>query len=155
LDRTVELPPAVVALGFRLKDAIGGLPAILWQSGTPQCFRLGTDERVAAEPLQLRPASAVEQLVIGPVSRCEKGKSRHLISFHGLHRDGAVPEVGGRDSGGAPPTRIGVLHNRHGTTLPRSCSSTSMYLRHRGLGHCTAKTAGTPAALDTIGSPEL
>src|SRR3954451_23276899 len=41
---------------------------------------------------------------------------------------------------GAPPTRMGVLHSRQVTTLPRSWSSTSMNLRHFGLGHCTANT---------------
>src|SRR5438477_7686969 len=45
-----------------------------------------------------------------------------------------------RGGGGAPPTRMGVLHSRQATTLLRSCSSTSMYLRHFGLGHWTAKT---------------
>src|SRR2546421_11702686 len=48
-----------------------------------------------------------------------------------------VPLGGGA---GAPPRRMGVLHSRHGTTLLRSCSSTSMYLRQRGLGHWTANT---------------
>ena len=47
--------------------------------------------------------------------------------------------------GGEPPTLIGVLHSRHGTILLRSCSSTSMYLRHFGFGHCTAKTMFAPA----------
>jgi hypothetical protein len=53
-------------------------------------------------------------------------------------------ELRGGD-GLAPPTRMGVLHSKHGTTLLRSCSSTSMNLRQRGLGHWTAKT---PGALD-------
>src|ERR1051326_4947267 len=39
-----------------------------------------------------------------------------------------------------PPTLIGVLQIRHRTTLLRSWSSTSMYLRHFTFGHCTAKT---------------
>src|SRR5256885_10309520 len=43
-------------------------------------------------------------------------------------------------AGALPPTRMDVLHSRQGTTLPRSCSSTSLYLRHFGLGHCTATT---------------
>jgi hypothetical protein len=37
--------------------------------------------------------------------------------------------------GGAPPTRICVLQIRQFTVFPFSCSSTSMYLRHFGLGH--------------------
>src|SRR5262249_43222761 len=47
-----------------------------------------------------------------------------------------------RGGAGVPPMRMGVLHNRHGTTLLRWCSSTSMYLRHFALGHCTANTPG-------------
>ena len=47
---------------------------------------------------------------------------------------------GGVLGAGAPPTRMAVLHSRQATTLPRSCSSTSMYFRQRGLGHCTANT---------------
>ena len=48
-----------------------------------------------------------------------------------------------RSGGGALPTRMGVLHRRQATTLLRSCCSTSMNLRQRGLGHWTAKTPGT------------
>lgn len=36
---------------------------------------------------------------------------------------------------GGEPTRMGVLHSRHGTTLLRSWFSTSMYFRHFALGH--------------------
>jgi hypothetical protein len=48
--------------------------------------------------------------------------------------------------GGGAPTRMGVLHRRQGTTLLRSCSSTSMNLRQRGLGHCTANTPAGPGS---------
>jgi hypothetical protein len=41
---------------------------------------------------------------------------------------------------GTFPVRMDVLQMRHCTTLPRSRSSTSWYLRHWGFGHCTAKT---------------
>src|SRR5262245_66098641 len=57
-------------------------------------------------------------------------------------RRGAPGE--GEVEGAGPPTRMGVLHSRHMTTLLRSCSSTSMNLRQRGLGHCTAKTWPVP-----------
>jgi hypothetical protein len=41
---------------------------------------------------------------------------------------------------GPPPILIGSLHNRQSTTLFRCSSSTSMNLRHFGLGHWIAKT---------------
>ena len=50
-------------------------------------------------------------------------------------RGGGVLEPRG---GGALPTRMPALHNRHDTTLPWSCASTSMNFRH--FGHWTAKT---------------
>jgi hypothetical protein len=48
---------------------------------------------------------------------------------------GVALELAGGAGDGAPPTRIPVLQSRHETTWPRSWSSTSMYLRHFGLGH--------------------
>src|SRR6185437_10346547 len=52
------------------------------------------------------------------------------------HRRGGGVALELRIGGGEPPpTRIDALHNRQDTTLFRSCSSTSMNLRHFGLGH--------------------
>ncbi len=53
----------------------------------------------------------------------------------GIHARGGGGFVLLGEGGVAPPTRMGVLQSRQVTTLPFSCSSTSMYFWHFTLGH--------------------
>jgi len=69
------------------------------------------------------------------------GARRECTNYPARNRnDSAAPHYRRTGGGGGAATRMGALHSRQVTTWPRWCSSTSMNLRHFGLGHCTAKT---------------
>src|SRR5437660_299149 len=72
--------------------------------------------------------------------RAADGKTCGIV-YAGGGRIVGQPAAGrGGAAGTSAGTLIGCLQIRHGTTLPRSAASTSMYFRHAGFGHRTAKT---------------
>src|SRR5262249_29783068 len=109
-------------------DAVRGVPAFLRQSGPPQRLRLGTDKGVAAEPLELRAAPAVEQLVVRPVGRGEQRQREALPCCHDRPEESTKPSPQQANGESSPRPSLLLKKSRQGR-------------RRRGSASCTIDTA--------------